>query len=192
MFLVTSNPRKRREYARFGLDLDIRPGEDLPEVHGTPAEVAIHKAKAVGTGAVVEDTVIIVDGHPWVDIKWAKQHLKEFEGSRVQWQVTLAHNDGEKIDLFVGSISGVLIYPETVRPESFGFDAYFIPDGFDCTLDELELAGRKDEVSARKIATQKLLNRTPDQSVEVGAVEEWAGEWQGQQRAQAIRRPRMK
>ena len=53
MFLVSSNPRKLKELARYGLELDLRSGDDLPEVDGTPLEVAIHKAKLAGPGAVM-------------------------------------------------------------------------------------------------------------------------------------------
>ncbi len=98
MFLVSSNPRKLKELARYGLELELRSGADLPEVDGTPLEVAIHKAKLAGPGAVVEDTVVIVAGQPWVDIRWNTQALQEHEGAPVTWQVTLAHNDIDEDD----------------------------------------------------------------------------------------------
>lgn len=75
MLLVSSNPTKLDEYARLGLDLQLQLGEDLPEVHGTAEEVALHKAKMAGCGCVVEDTIVVVDNTPWVDIKWTKDGL---------------------------------------------------------------------------------------------------------------------
>ena len=179
MFLVSSNPRKLKELARYGLELDLRPGDDLPEVDGTPLEVAIHKAKLAGPGAVVEDTVVIVDGTPWVDIRWTTQALKEHAGAPVTWQVTLAHNDGQAIHLFVGQVQGAIVCPAVVRAEAFGFDPFVLPEGFSLTLDELEQQGRKDEVSARKRAAQALVANLPTQSIPLAAVGQWTGRWQG-------------
>lgn len=179
MFLVSSNPRKLKELARYGLELELRSGADLPEVDGTPLEVAIHKAKLAGPGAVVEDTVVIVAGQPWVDIRWNTQALQEHEGAPVTWQVTLAHNDGQAIRLFVGQVQGTIVCPTTVRADAFGFDPFVLPEGFSLTLDELEQQGRKDEVSARKRAALALVAGTPSQTVPLEEVGQWAGRWQG-------------
>lgn len=179
MFLVSSNPRKLKELARYGLELDLRPGDDLPEVDGTPLEVAIHKAKLAGTGAVVEDTVILVDGTPWVDIRWTTEALREHEGAAACWQVTLAHNDGQAIRLFVGTVEGTIVAPDQVRPEAFGFDPFFQPNGYELTLDELEQMGRKDEVSARKRAALALVDDQPSHAVDLADVGQWKGRWQG-------------
>ncbi len=180
MYLVSSNPKKLAEFARYGLALTLRQGEDLPEVQGTPLEVAIHKAKLAGPGAVVEDTVLVVNGKPWVDIKWTQDNLQNYVGDPVRWLVTLAHNTGKDIHVFVGEVEGLIVCPSSVRPEAFGFDPFVAPRGWGGqSLDDLEQQGKKDQVSARRRAVDALLLNAPEHVIRLDAVEEWKGDWQG-------------
>lgn len=180
MFLVSSNRKKLAEIARYGLDLDLRPIEDLPEIDGTPDQVAIHKALAAGTGAIVEDTILFVAGHPWVDVRWTLDKVQAHAGDLSVWRTTLAHNDGQSIRLYVGEVPGRLVAAQQVRPDAFGFDPWFCPDGYDLSLDELEQAGRKDEVSARRRAVQALLAKQPTLVVPIDQVPTWEGGWQAE------------
>lgn len=178
MFLISSNAKKLAEFRRFGLDLTLKSGEDLPEISGTPDEVALYKAKMAGVNAVVEDTILIVDGSPWIEIKWEQDALKDHVGKPVDWIVTLAHHQGESIALYRGVVSGVLTCPENLLPDSFGFDPFIIPNGFSMSLDELERQGRKDEVSARRRAVEHLLQQQPYLKVKTESLSEWEGSWQ--------------
>ena len=178
MFLISSNAKKLAEFHRFGLDLTLKSGDDLPEISGTPDEVALYKAKMAGVNAVVEDTILIVDGSPWIEIKWEQDALKDHVGKPVDWIVTLAHNEGESIALYRGVISGVLTCPDTLLPDSFGFDPFIIPNGFSMSLDGLERQGRKDEASARRQAVEHLLQQQPYLKVRTDSLPEWKGAWQ--------------
>jgi inosine/xanthosine triphosphate pyrophosphatase family protein len=182
MFLVSSNAKKLAEIKRYGLDLDLRPGVDLPEVEGTIDEVITHKAIAAGAGAVVEDTVLIVDGQPVVDIRWRLTELGAHQDVPVQWVVSLGHHAGNDIHLYRGVIHGVLRQPSCRRDGVFGFDPYFIPEGETRSLDDLEQIGKKDDFSARRRAVEQLINHQPFASFPVKTVQTWSGQYQGKTR----------
>lgn len=179
MFLVSSNRKKLNEIQRFGLDLELRPGLDLPEVSGTPDEVIIHKAIAAGVGAVVEDTILSIDGEPVVDIRWRLHELAERLTLPAEWIVSLGHNDGTHVHLYRGVVTGRLRHPAHPREGAFGFDPYFVPDGQDQSLDELEQQGRKDLFSARRQAVERLMEKAPHASVALADVPAWQGAYQG-------------
>lgn len=187
MFLVSSNRKKLAEISRYGLDLDLRTIEDLPEVEGTPEQVAIHKALAAGPGAVVEDTILMVAGQPWIDVRWTLDKVRAHAGDHAVWRTTLAHHDGAAIRLYTGEVPGRLVPAETVRLDAFGFDPWFCPDGYEQSLDELEQVGRKDEVSARRRAVQALLSQQSSLTVPIDQVEAWEGGWQGQSKTASPR-----
>lgn len=178
MHLLSSNPKKLEEYTRYGLSLEMREGQDLPEVDGTIEEVALHKAKMAGAGAVVEDTVVIVDGTVWNDIKWKKHLLPHFHGKSIVQVITLGHNTGTHIELYQAKLEGVITTPTSERAEAFGFDAYLIPTGQSLSLDELEQLNRKDEFSPRRWAAEQLKNKSPLSVTALEHVPEWTGKWQ--------------
>ena len=60
--IVTSNPKKLKEYNDFGLDITAEVGKDLPEVDGSIDDVIIYKSLDAGINKIVEDTVL------WVSI----------------------------------------------------------------------------------------------------------------------------
>lgn len=183
MFLVSSNPRKLAEIQRYGLNLDLRPGLDLPEVEGIPDEVIRHKALAAGEGAVVEDTILAIDGQPVVDIKWRLAELADHQEVPTQWIVSLGHNDGTHIHLYRGVIEGVLRAPKepgSVRAGAFGFDPYFVPQGETRSLDELEQQGLKDQFSARRLAVEHLVNRQATQTWAIADIPAWTGRYQAE------------
>lgn len=179
MFLVSSNHKKLKEFARFGLDLELRPGDDLPEVEGTPEQVAIYKALMAGPGAIVEDTILVVDNSPWIDIKWNIKHLRQYEGKPVLWQTILAHNDGTDIRLYTGQVHGTIVLPDNIREQAFGFDPFVVPNSQSLSLDELEQQGRKDDFSARRRAVQRLLENAPTSTHPISSIPPWSGPWQG-------------
>lgn len=163
MVLQTSNSRKLAEFRRFGLALDARSGADLVEVDGTPEEVVQYKALAAGAGVLVEDTSLDVEGYAaGVNIRWLLHtittRLKLAPASpepKAVWRVMVAVHYGDRMFLAGAAVSGRLI-PQP-RGEGFSFDCYFVPDGQTLTLGELDAIGKKDEVSARKMAVTNLL-----------------------------------
>lgn len=181
MFLVSSNAKKLAEIKRYGLNLELRPGLDLPEIEGTPDEVITHKAIAAGVGAVVEDTILTIQGVPVIDIRWRLEELSDLTGVPAQWIVSLGHNDGESVHLYRGTVDGLLACPNAlrVREGSFGFDPYFIPEGQTQSLDDFEVMGQKDRFSARRLAVDQLLNHMPVASFSLRDIPAWTGAYQG-------------
>jgi len=95
------------------------------------------------------------------EIFWNKlknQRLAEIIGRSQQPEATavtlLAYCDGRTIHLFKGSIGGT-IAPEPRGPEGFQWDPIFIPNGFSETF--AEMGERKNDISRRKLAVDKLL-----------------------------------
>lgn len=177
MRLVTSNPNKLREFKELGLDLDIAPGIDLKEVQGNINEVILHKAKDAGPGLVVEDTVLLVNGEEVVDIRWRVQEMAQQEGAEAAWVVSLGHNDGEFIRVYRGTIRGTLVN-RVPREGSFGFNPYFIPQGSELTLDELDVLGRKKHFSARAAAATDLMVNHHILKVALSDLPQWTGDYQ--------------
>lgn len=178
MHLLSSNPKKLEEYTRYGLTLEMREGEDLPEVDGSIEEIALYKAKMAGHGAVVEDTVVIVDGTVWNDIKWKKHLLPHFHGKPIVQVITLGHNTGTHIELYQAKLEGVITTPSVERAEAFGFDAYLIPKGETLSLDELEQLDRKEEFSPRRWAAEALKNKETLSITHIDDIPQWSGAWQ--------------
>lgn len=183
MHLLSSNPKKLEEYARYGLTLEMREGEDLPEVDGNIEEIALYKAQMAGPGAVVEDTVVIVDGAIWNDIKWKKHLLPHFHGKSIVQVITLGHNTGTHIELYQARLEGVITTPTSERAEAFGFDAYLIPKGQDLSLDELEQLNRKDEFSPRRWAAEALKSNKTLSVTHIDDIPQWSGAWQNSEAA---------
>ncbi len=61
-----------------------------------------------------------------------------------------------KLTTFQGEIQGV-ITREKHGLQGFGYDPVFLPDGFDRTFAEMELA-EKNRISHRALAVQKLID----------------------------------
>lgn len=179
--MKTSNPRKLAEIKRFGLAVVAEPGADLPEVDGTPEQVATYKALAAGQNVLVEDTSLDVEGFDaGVNIRWLIENLTSqvAESGRTPkaiWRVMLAVHDGEQMYVARAEVPGRMIGEP--RGEGFSFDAYFVPDGHSQTLGEMELTGTKDLVSARKAAVQNLLAGRCV-AVPLSDIPEWTGAYQ--------------
>jgi inosine/xanthosine triphosphate pyrophosphatase family protein len=183
-FLVSSNQRKRIEFLRFGLELDVRSGADIKEILAEPDDVAIHKAIAAGPGAIVEDTILRIDGVDVVDVRWRLAELGAAadDAPRAEWIVTLAKNDGENVTLHRGVVLGKIIPPENVPDDAFGFDAHFVPDDAEGrSLHELEKLGVKDKFSARKAAVVSLIENRSSKTVRIAEVPPWNGPMQNEQ-----------
>lgn len=177
----TSNPRKLAEINRFGLAVTAEPGEDLLEVDGTPEQVATYKSLAAGPRALVEDTSLDVEGFDaGVNIRWLLEHLteevkKSGRTPKATWRVMLAVHDGEQMFVAKAEVPGHMVAEP--RGAGFAFDAYFVPEGHDQTLGEMDAAGTKDLVSARKTAVQNLLSGHCT-TVPLSDIPEWTGAYQ--------------
>lgn len=176
--LVTGNEDKIREFSRFGLaSLSFAKGEDIDEVDGTPDEVIVYKAIEAGAMRIVEDSVVLIDGEPMVDIRWKLAELDGLIGKRIDFEVRLGANDGTSVHVFKGRTSGRIVEPR--GDGGFGFDMFFEVDGTGMTLAELASLGLKDSDSPRLAAVKQLLSWNADFSAEIGSVPSWKGPMQG-------------
>lgn len=177
--LVTSNKQKLVEFRRFGLkELNIEKGRDLREVDSNELFVTIYKALDAGSGRIVEDTSLRINGAEiGTNVRWLLDNIHQHAGSKATWIVSIGVNNGETIQVFGAEISGHIV-TDNPSLEGFGFDCLFIPEGTNKTLYELELDGLKDDFSARKNAVIKMLNDKPDYTMKIEKIPEWKGRYQ--------------
>lgn len=177
--LVTSNPVKIAEYQRFSNTLlRLEHGSDLDEVDGTPDEVIIHKALAAGPGRMVEDSIMVIDDQPMVDIRWRLGDLLAGEithPAKAIWQVRLGILHDGVVYAYMGETFGTICAYDT---PGFGIDPIFLVDGVAKTLSALDKAGTKDPVSARKFAFDNVVSESPYLAVRATDVAPWAGRYQ--------------
>lgn len=178
--LVTSNINKLKEFQRFGIrKLSIEAGRDLKEVLSSDIDVIIYKALEAGTHRICEDTSLSVEGESiGVNIRWLLSEIPKLAGKKADWKVLLGLNDGSNIKIFEGVISGTLISPKIIHSDSFGFDPFFIPNGINKSLYELEKEGKKDNFSARRIAVNNLLKDNPIKTILIKNIKPWKGDYQ--------------
>jgi inosine/xanthosine triphosphate pyrophosphatase family protein len=179
--IVSSNKTKIAEYRRLSANvIDVQPGIDLPEVLGTPDQIALYKALEAGPGLVVEDSILVVDGEPMIDIKWRLGELKERaqrESCDLVWEVRLAYVKDGLVKVFLGTLEGRL------RPfdvAGSGYDPIFNVVGVGQSLAMLEQRGLKDQYSARARAFKTLLVDKPHLAVPVGDLPAWSGDYQNE------------
>lgn len=177
MILQTSNKDKIREFKRiFGNELEIQNGYDIKEVMGSMDEVILYKSLDAGKNIIVEDTILTIDGKEVVDIRW-NQEDKLKNAKKAQWIVSLAYNDGNTISVYRGIVNGIIVEPSI---NGFGFDPYFLPDGSDITLSQLDKEGKKDLFSARVKALLNLKNDKAEFRKEIKDIPIWNGQYQNE------------
>jgi inosine/xanthosine triphosphate pyrophosphatase family protein len=174
LVIVTSNPKKIKEYNDFGLNIKAETGLDLPEVDGNIDDVIIYKALDAGINKIVEDTVLEVDGVEIVDIRWKIKEMNKDADAR--WIVSLGVNDGERIKVYRGIINGKIIKKDNIK--GFGFDEYFVPDGTKLTLGDLNKLGRKSDFSARRLAVENLVKDNICFEKKITQIKTWSGKYQ--------------
>lgn len=196
LVFATSNEEKRKEIG-LSCKIPIIAGADLPEIDSEdPLLIAMHKAKDAWVhygrpGVIVEDTVLIIDGVTYPDIKFKfsefRKNLDAYLGKQVVFMVTLAF-------VYKDGIYGVQerLIGEIVRPQESGyaFDPYIFVDSpthkGPVSLACLAKAGLKHKVSPRNRAINRLF-KLPGMSKEkqshflllpLGELEDWAGGYQ--------------
>lgn len=178
--LVSSNQHKLREYRRFGLNIDIASGLDLPEVNANDITVIKYKALDAGPKMIVEDTSLHIEGHDvGVNIRWMLDNLITLVGSKASWKVLIGVNTGEEILVFSGIVEGVIVAPSANVPSNgFGFDPYFKPLDSNLSMVELDHIGIKDQFSARKKAVENMITNNIDSKFTITDIPPWTGDYQ--------------
>jgi len=171
------------EFRLFGLhDLDIR--EEIPEDFNTLEENASQKAWYIfnkyGKNCFADDTGLEVDslnnepgvfsarysrmGVPvYTDLDISKANIRKlldnmsgFGNRAARFRTIIALVLGGKEYRFEGIVNGRIIEEER-GTEGFGYDPVFIPDGFNQTFAEMDLA-MKNRISHRARAVEKLVD----------------------------------
>ena len=177
--LYSSNEKKLQEYRDMGIPIEILKGVDLPEVNGTPEEVIVYKSMMAGPNSLVEDSILLIEGEPVIDIKWKIADLVNTADKHAEFLVNLAVNDGVDIFLWKGVVVGKLISPDVLPKEYFGFDPFFVPENSnDQSLHALRHIGKKEDFSPRVLALKSFLSEKPYFCEKIQNIPEWTGDWQ--------------
>ena len=179
--LASSNKTKIAEYTRLSQGLiPVITGTDLKEIFGTPDQIALYKALEGGEGLIVEDSILVVDDEPVIDIKWRLKDLMErakHETATLIWEVRLAYVKDGIVRVFKGTLEGRL------RPwdvAGSGYDPIFNVYGVGQSLAQLENRGLKDQYSARARAFAALLANEPHLVVQSSDLPAWTGPFQNE------------
>lgn len=178
--LVTSNQNKLKEFQRYGIqNLIIEPGKDLKEVQADSQTVIVYKSLEAGKNHIVEDTSLHVENEDvGANIRYLLDDLKKYNGKKAVWEVLIGLNDGETISIYQGVIEGTITDKFKNQNLGFGFDAYFIPNGTNNTLYELELNEKKDNYSARKKCVDNYLENKILKKISIKDIPVWEGLYQ--------------
>ena len=194
--VVTGNAGKLKQIKRILTISFVHRDVDLPEIQGTPYDVAMAKAteaaKHIQGPFAVEDVSLLCDklgGMPGPYIKWFRKSMPDDQalanalgpGRRSMARCTVVFCDGKgNFTKFMGECIGVICNP--AGPEdAFGWDRIFEPSHQPprfprlLTLAELEVEGTKDTVSHRARAWrafQKYFCRKYHIDAELGQLEE--------------------
>ena len=183
LLFATQNKNKLKEAAeilKFRFIVEAPPplenGAELPEDFFTLHENACQKATFISdkykTDCFAEDTgleVYALDMQPGVfsarfagderdDEENKKKLLRLLEGvhqREARFRTVIALNEKGRITYFEGILEGH-IHTRMSGNEGFGYDALFIPKGFNQTLAEME-SEQKNKISHRKQALSKLV-----------------------------------
>lgn len=156
---------------------DIGCTEELPETQPTIEGNAYQKAHYVfdryGMACFADDTGLEVEalhGEPGVysaryagsqrndtdNINLLLSRLENSVNRKARFKTVISWIDGETTESFEGLVYGTIISAPR-GSNGFGYDPVFVPDGFDKTFAEMDLA-KKNLISHRGIAVKKLIN----------------------------------
>jgi XTP/dITP diphosphohydrolase len=171
LIFVSTNPRKAEEAERIlGFPL-LRVALLLPEVQSKGVEeITRHKLEVARTKGyrrlVVEDVSLGFDelgNFPGPYVKWLLESAGgkglgaiayALRNRRALAQCCVGYWDGEEAHIFLGEVHGeILVEPRGDR--SFGWDAWFVPEGSKKTFSELS-PQEKDAASHRGAAYRAL------------------------------------
>jgi inosine triphosphate pyrophosphatase len=168
LFFITGSNKKVAEikaHIPTIEQLDI----ELPEIQGLDphkilAAKLLEARKHYGNEYIVEDTSLYFDGMnglPGPLIKWFVEALgleglatlaAGYTGKAVAKTLIGYADERGAVEFFEGEMHGTIVPP---RGEGYGWDAIFVPDGYDKTLAELGVE-EKNALSMRAKAAQKL------------------------------------
>lgn len=170
--LITSNKNKVKEIEEItGLKLDsadlkIREIQSL-DVEEVARAKALAAYKIIKKPLIVDDTGLYIEamgGLPGAFITWFLKcsgtagiikYMKGEKNRRAYVKTCIAYADENGARIFTGEIEGKI--PEKVSGKrGFGWDAIFIPDGYNKTYSEMS-SDEKNLISMRKEALEKFI-----------------------------------
>lgn len=147
---------------------------DLPELQGTPEEIARvkvkHASERVKGPVIVEDTCLCFNALGGLPGPYVKHFLEKvgpqglqkmlhgFDDHSGYAQCTFAYSSGEpgaEGEVFVGRLPGTIVVPR--GGAAFGWDPIFQPNGYEETFAEMDKAV-KSSISHRYLALSKLVD----------------------------------
>lgn len=168
MLFATSNKNKIKEFQdilgieieSIGLDLDEIQAHEVEEVCQNKAIQAFNK---IGKPVLVEDTGFYLEefnGFPGALIKLFNEKVSSLEichliskNRNAIAKTCICFYNGKDLQTFVGEVEGK-IAKEPKGSNGWGFDDFFIPNGYDKTYAEFT-DEEKNKISMRKIALNK-------------------------------------
>ncbi|MZH04227.1 MAG: RdgB/HAM1 family non-canonical purine NTP pyrophosphatase [Nitrospinae bacterium] len=169
---VTGNPNKAREAGDIlGVPLEQVEVEDMFEIQTRDIEELVsHKCQqaydSLKCPVLVEDSALLFkawNGLPGALIKWFEctvgcegmlKMLQTFEDRSATAVCCFALHDGKNIRIARGEVEGA-IDNEIRGSNGFGWDVFFIPDGYENTFAEMP-SEEKNAISHRKKALENL------------------------------------
>jgi inosine triphosphate pyrophosphatase len=173
LYFATGNNDKLREAKEILHNFDVQQIKlDLPELQGSPEEVAEKKAEIAYQLAkkpvFVDDTGLCfnaLNGMPGIYIKHFLHALGQdglvkllaaFKDKSAKAIACIGYHDGKKAHVFVGECPGKIVKKQDKGYGfGFGWDPIFAPDGYKGTFATLK-PEIKNSISHRKRALEKL------------------------------------
>jgi inosine triphosphate pyrophosphatase len=172
IYFITGNSNKFFEVKQIipqirQLKLDLDEIQELDAKKIIEHKLLEAKKKFKGssrTAFIVEDTSLYlecVNGLPGPFIKWFLQTIGnnglynltvKFKNDNAEARTLIGYYNRGKIRYFQGIVKGKIVSP---RYSNFGWDAIFIPEGYDEVMGEMEIDD-KNEISMRGQAVRKL------------------------------------
>jgi XTP/dITP diphosphohydrolase len=147
--------------------------EEMDTIEGNAAQKAWYIYDRYKTGCFADDTGLEIEalhGEPGVySARYAGENcsfednmnkvlaaMKGISNRKARFRTVIALVENGKLTTFQGEIKGVITREKAGR-QGFGYDPVFLPDGFDRTFAEMDLA-EKNRISHRALAVQKLID----------------------------------
>jgi len=170
LYFITNNDNKFREVKEIipeinQLKIELDEIQELDARRIIKHKLLEAKTKYKGKGAIiVEDTSLYLEclnGLPGPLIKWFLQTIgtnglynltTQLKNNKAEARTLIGYYSRNKIRYFQGIVKGKIVKP---RETNFGWDAIFIPEGYDKVMGEMTLED-KNEISMRSFAVRKL------------------------------------
>lgn len=173
IYFLSSNHNKIKEVETIltTKKIQVKPiGQKINEIQSEnmkniAEDKALKAYKLIGRPILVEQTGLLIEKFEnlpggLTQIFWDSLEADKFseffsknEETVAIAKTVLAYCDGKKVYTFDGEIKGNIIYPPKGNRE-FQWDCVFRPFGYDQTF--AEMGAKKNEISMRKIALEKL------------------------------------